>query len=103
MKERILPHPLAEMHDARPETDNEETINSWAFASMIAHVSSGRMEGDRLTAVGMAKDCIQKVSPLYDCSRLIEDAKTDEGLMRLINVINEGIEKKCVEAFNKEG
>lgn len=100
MTDHIVQHPLIEKYEGQPETNGEETINSWAFASMIAHVATGRVEGDQPAAIEMAKDCIYTVSVLHDFDRLIGNAVlTDEGMMALINVINEGLEKKFDEAF----
>lgn len=97
-----LIHPLSQTYAASPDTNNEETSNTWYMASMIANVAVGRIPGDRDKS---ASACVElaKVSDHAEsqaCERLLKEAQvSDAALMLLIGVLNSGLEVKLDEAF----
>jgi hypothetical protein len=100
MPSKFFNHPLSETFDAKPETGNEETINSWGFATMIANVAAGRLEGDQRTSIGMAKELTELADRSVNADILILQSSLDDAeMMKLINLCNQGLEIKLDKAF----
>ncbi|WP_088894973.1 hypothetical protein [Leptolyngbya ohadii] len=95
-------HPLGETSPPRPETNNEATVNTWEFASMIASVATGLTEGNRPKVQAMTVELVTLVDPAQDVNALIDQAATNEADLRLlINLIEQGLTQKLDEAFQR--
>lgn len=86
-------HPLTETYDACETTAGKPTMNTWAFASMVCNGATGRIESDQAKYIEAVKQMLTVVGTDLDHDALIKIAKFDDGAMlRLINIVNEGLE-----------
>lgn len=103
---KTLMHPLSRKSPGTEETGGEPTLNTWATASLIANVATGRdTAGSRTKATEFAQEIAKDSTSVSssDLGQIVERAASDDAaMMQLIGILADGLNAKVGKAFNQQ-